>query len=145
MGGFGVVAQPPVLKTACLGHHSCFDNAAFHVVMCSVPAPRTLYGTASRLFLVSYNCLSLLAPGRLSDILHQYRSSAIVVLQGTRVRSLCGEPSVALVDGFLHYCFGYNDKSCKHAGISILLNTRYFSRKHIKTVRFATGKLAGRA
>ena len=96
---------------------------------------------------VSYNCMSVLQTHRRRDICKFYGQSAVICLQGTRVRQDRDIPLKSFLESNF-YCisFGYSSRSNKHAGVDIMLSNKFFKQEDIRMISWPEEpELAGRA
>ena len=96
---------------------------------------------------MTFNVMSLVAAGRLEEILHHSRRTGLVVgmLQGTRLKAKDEGPiEYTKKLGYHIYSAGYVNN--KHAGVQVYLDKRVFHQKHVRAVAWPQDPaLAGRA
>eukprot|EP00969_Alexandrium_andersonii_P210229 9286935-Alexandrium_andersonii.AAC.1 len=98
----------------------CYDHLVQEPVKEEIVPPR-------RIRVASYNCLSLRAPDRLTDVLQGMRGCQVIGMQGTRVPQHGTPVQQSRLQGFHHFDSGYHPASNKHAGVSLSFSCRFFA------------------
>ena len=101
-------------------------------------------------YYVSYNCLSMRQVGRQQQVLHEFRHTKIVCLQGTRERVIMNKPvQVTRANGFTIVKAGYMHTNNSHSGVTIAVNNKMVPEKCIhcllcrRQIQIASGQSFG--
>eukprot|EP00973_Karenia_brevis_P058432 8138226-Karenia_brevis.AAC.1 len=89
--------------------------------------------------------MSTKGPHRMSDILGEFRQSAVVSLNGTRVKQTCGPIAMTSHQNFQVIHGGFLQGGNGHTGVALCFNQRYIHKQALHSMAYPDDtKIQGR-